>query len=207
VTKERQSAPVNPGTLRPHGPVSPVEPVSSLDMLEIVVGLGANLGDPAAAFAVAVAELACQGQVRAASRLWRTRPLGPGQPDYENAAIRIGWPGSPWQLLEVCRELEGAAGRDRQNEIRWGPRPLDLDLLIALDLVTRGPRLELPHPRLAERAFALVPAAEVAPDWRHPLLGRTLADLAAEAVGINPDALISNRPFEIANHPLRDHSQ
>lgn len=164
-------------------------------MHEIVVGLGANLDDPPSAFAVALAGLALEGRVVAVSRLWRTRPLGPAQPDYLNAAALVAWPNGPWRLLESCRVLELAAGRRRTDEERWGPRVLDLDLLIARDLVARGPRLELPHPRLHERAFALVPAAEVAPDWKHPLVGNTLAELAAAAVADDPGALLSSEPF------------
>ncbi|HSN55549.1 MAG TPA: 2-amino-4-hydroxy-6-hydroxymethyldihydropteridine diphosphokinase [Candidatus Sulfomarinibacteraceae bacterium] len=167
-------------------------------MHEIVVGLGANLGDPPSAFAVALAGFAREGRVVAVSSLWRTRPVGPAQPDYLNAAVRVAWPNGPWRLLESCRALELAAGRRRTDEARWGPRVLDLDLLIARDLVARGPRLELPHPRLAERAFALVPAAEVAPGWEHPLLSRTLAELAAAAVADDPGALVSSGPFPIA---------
>jgi len=164
-------------------------------MLEIVVGLGANLGDPAAAFAAALDRLAVHGCVLAVSRLWRTRPVGPSQSDYLNAAALIRWPADPRRLLDVCGDLERAAGRNRRDEQRWGPRALDLDLLVARDLVTRGPRLELPHPHLHERAFALAPAAELVPDWRHPLLGRSLAELAADAVAADPTALIWAEPF------------
>lgn len=164
-------------------------------MLQAIIGLGANLGDGSDAFTTALDGLAISGEVGAVSRLWRTRPVGPEQPDYVNAAALVAWPLSPDTLLERCREFEAAAGRDRTAEVRWGPRTLDLDVLIFKDLVWRSPALEVPHPRFHERAFALVPAAEVAPDWIHPLLGRTLSDLAEEIRTTDPDALISNEPF------------
>ena len=167
-------------------------------MLHVVVGLGANLGEPAAAFGTAIRGLASVGDVVSVSRLWRTRPLGPDQPDYCNAAALLRWPGDPLGLLHRCRESEASAGRRRDTEDRWGPRVLDLDLLVARDLVWRGPELEIPHPRLHERAFALVPAAELVPDWIHPLYGRTISDLAEEVRNADPGALISSEPFSIA---------
>ncbi len=100
-------------------------------------------------------------------------------------------------MLRACRELEVAAGRDRSTEQRWGPRVLDLDLLMVRDLVWRGPELELPHPGFHRRAFALVPAAELVPDWVHPLVGRTIGDLAEEALRDDPGALISSEPFPV----------
>jgi 2-amino-4-hydroxy-6-hydroxymethyldihydropteridine diphosphokinase len=168
-------------------------------MLHVLIGLGANLGDPATAFAVAIDELASKGDVISVSRLWRTRPLGPDQPDYCNAAALVGWEQAPSSLLYACRTLEAAAGRDRSTEQRWGPRILDLDLLMARDLVWRSPELVLPHPRLHQRAFALVPSAELVPDWVHPLVGRTIGDLAEEALRDDPGALIASEPFPVAS--------
>ncbi len=149
-------------------------------MLYVVVGLGANLGNPAVAFTSALSKFASAGDVVSISRLWRTRPLGPDQPDYSNAAALLRWPGDPLGLLHRCREIEASAGRRRDTEDRWGPRVLDLDLLVVRDLAWRGPVLEIPHPRLHERAFALVPTAELVPDWIHPLFGRTIGELAEE---------------------------
>ena len=114
----------------------------------------------------------------ARSSVWRSAPEGPPQPDYLNAAALVDTGMHPVAILALCHRLEAEAGRDRAREQRWGPRPLDLDLLIAPGLVIQAPALELPHPRLAGRRFALAPAAELAADWLHPRLHRTLADLA-----------------------------
>lgn len=149
--------------------------------MELVLGLGGNLGDPPGAFRVAVSELDREHRVVALSRLYRTEPEGPPQPRYWNMAVRLEVRSPLLLLLDTCQELERRAGRERSGEERWGPRPLDLDLLVSPEVVHRGPRLELPHPRLHRRPFALEPAAEVAPDWVVPGLGRTLAELAGEA--------------------------
>jgi len=146
----------------------------------IVVGLGANLGDARAGLAAAARQLAARYPLAAASSLWRTAPVGPPQPDYLNAAVLLRIDDHPLALLALCQRLERAAGRDRAGEPRWGPRTLDLDLLVAQGCVSEGPRLRLPHPRLHERRFALLPAAEVAPDWLHPRCHRPLADLACD---------------------------
>jgi 2-amino-4-hydroxy-6-hydroxymethyldihydropteridine diphosphokinase len=149
--------------------------------MRLMIGFGGNLGQPAEAFARALETLADEGWVLATSRLWQTRAIGPEQPDYLNAAAVIHWPGDLCALLARCREIETASGRDRTTEERWGPRVLDLDLLLADGIVCRGPGLEVPHPRFHERRFALEPAAEVAPEWIHPLLGRSVSELAEAA--------------------------
>jgi 2-amino-4-hydroxy-6-hydroxymethyldihydropteridine diphosphokinase len=117
--------------------------------------------------------------VLACSGVWRSAPLGQPQDDFLNAAALVESRSHPRALLALCQRLEAAAGRDRDVERRWGPRTLDLDLLVAPGVVIDSPDLVLPHPRLAERRFALAPAAEIAPGWFHPRLHRTLADLAA----------------------------
>ena len=159
-------------------------------MVRLVLGLGSNVGDGRRAFSNCLAALAVDGRVAALSRVWRTRPVGPSQPDFLNAAALIDWPAGPRPLLDRCRELEAAAGRDRTREERWGPRTIDLDILIVASAVCRGPELDLPHPRIHERRFALEPAAELVPDWVHPFLGLTIEELAEEARRREPDAVI-----------------
>jgi len=146
--------------------------------VQVLVGFGANLGDPVAAFRVALAALGERSRLVDVSSLYRSAPHGPPQPHYLNLAALLDVDEPPLALLEHCQALEAAAGRDPSREQRWGPRVLDLDLLLAHGLVHRSPRLLLPHPLLAERAFALVPAAELAPTWVHPLVGRTIGELA-----------------------------
>jgi 2-amino-4-hydroxy-6-hydroxymethyldihydropteridine diphosphokinase len=164
--------------------------------MEILLGVGGNLGKPRKAFAQALEALAGTGRVTAVSRLWRTRPIGPSQPDFLNAAALINWPAGPRSLLGRCRELEVLAGRDRATESRWGPRSLDLDLLMTASAVCRGPGLEIPHPRLHERRFALEPAAEIVADWVHPALGLTLEELVEEARHNEPDAILEVLDFD-----------
>ena len=157
--------------------------------MRLLIGLGGNQGEPRTAFDRARAALAEDGTVLECSSLYRTAPVGPPQPEYLNAVLLLETRRPPLALLDRCQAIEAAAGRDRTAERRWGPRALDLDLLLADRLVHRGARLVLPHPRLAERAFALVPAAEIAPEWVHPIVGRPLAALAAEVLRRDPAAV------------------
>lgn len=147
--------------------------------MQLVIGIGGNQGDVEASFVTATAALAAHHRVLAWSRLYRSSPVGPQQPDFLNAAVLLATVDHPMAILALCQKLEQASGRDRTREQRWGPRPLDLDLLISDSLVIESPALMLPHPRLHERRFALLPTVELVPDWVHPRLRRPLADLAA----------------------------
>jgi len=147
--------------------------------VRLLIGLGGNQGDVLGAFSRALVGLELRATVLARSSVWRSAPQGPPQPDYLNAAMLVETTDHPLAILAFCQQLEAEMGRARARERRWGPRPLDLDLLIAPGLVIEAPVLVLPHPRLAERRFALAPAAELAPDWLHPRLQRTLAELAS----------------------------
>ncbi len=136
-------------------------------MAEAFIALGGNVGDVRATFDRAIARL-CDGgavQLMARSSDYRTPPWGvTDQPAFINAVIAVATPASPHALLTRMQACERALGRDRTRESRWGPRPIDLDLLAYDDVTLHDPDLTLPHPRLFERAFVLVPLAEIAAD-------------------------------------------
>ena len=145
--------------------------------VEAALGLGGNLGDPVAAFAGALDGLRVHPRVRlsAISSVYRTPPWGKlDQPDFLNMAALVETDLEPAALLALCLELERQAGRERRE--RWGPRTLDIDILTYGDRTIDEPGLTVPHPRLAERAFALVPLAQIAPALK--LEGRRIAEHA-----------------------------
>lgn len=132
----------------------------------VFVGLGANLGDPVAQLRLAVLELDRLPQTRVvrASRIFRTAAWGgQDQPDYANAVVELETSLEPEPLLRQLLEIEQRAGRSRDG-IRWAPRLLDLDLLVHRDAVLDVPGCHVPHPHIHQRAFVLVPLAELAPD-------------------------------------------
>jgi 2-amino-4-hydroxy-6-hydroxymethyldihydropteridine diphosphokinase len=146
-------------------------------MADALIALGGNVGDVRASFSRAIVEICARAGATLIARSadYRTPPWGDeAQPDFINACIRIETPLAPLALLDVLQTVETAFGRNRAAGRRWGPRTLDLDLLAYDDLVLHDPRLELPHPRLFERAFVLVPLCDIAPD--RPINGRTPAD-------------------------------
>jgi 2-amino-4-hydroxy-6-hydroxymethyldihydropteridine diphosphokinase len=147
--------------------------------LDVVVGLGANLGSPELTLRQAVIELSSWGERLGVSKLYRSAPVGgPSQPDFSNAALRLRCAGSVRSLLERLLQVERAAGRVRVE--RWGPRSLDLDILWVAGLVLDEPDLRVPHPRLRERAFALRPLLDVAPEAVDPRDGAAYARVLAE---------------------------
>ncbi len=143
----------------------------------ILLGFGGNLPGTGEAFCQALRHLAAYAHLGAVSRVWTTAAIGPPQANFFNAAVIVETRKHPLFLLELCQQLEAKAGRDRRSEPRWGPRVLDLDLLLAPDVILLHPRLSLPHPLLHQRAFALLPACEVAGDWLHPRRHATLRQL------------------------------
>jgi 2-amino-4-hydroxy-6-hydroxymethyldihydropteridine diphosphokinase len=149
-------------------------------MAEALIALGANVGDARATLDRAVA-MFCDGDaVRLVARSsdYRTPPWGvEDQPPFVNACLVVATTLAPRDLLARAQQVERAFGRDRAHERRWGPRTLDIDLLAYDDVTLAGPDLILPHPRMFERAFVLVPLAEIAADRR--IAGIRVADALA----------------------------
>ncbi len=137
------------------------------------VGIGSNLHGPArqVELAIAVLDEIRDTHVTARSHLYRSSPLGGiEQPDFVNAVVSLLTLLEPMDLLEEMQTIESARGRERTDQ-RWGPRVIDLDLLVFADLVIEEPNLQLPHPGIGERNFVLLPLRELAPDLVIPGLG------------------------------------
>jgi 2-amino-4-hydroxy-6-hydroxymethyldihydropteridine diphosphokinase len=142
------------------------------------IGLGANLGEPASQIKQALALLNNmeEMEVLQVSSCYRNPPLGPpGQPWYVNAVAKVRTRLTPEELLRTLGAAEEALGRVRGE--RWGPRLIDLDLLLYGSEIIRGPELSVPHPEMHRRAFVLVPLAEIAPEAWHPVLKKTALEL------------------------------
>lgn len=155
-------------------------PDASAKTDDYVLGLGSNLGDRLASLRAAVAELEANNiRLLAKSRVYQTPPVGPPQPDFFNAAIRIEAPIAAEALIGIVMAVERRLGRVRPDPVRWGPRTMDIDVLWNASGAIASPGLMVPHPRLHERAFALIPLLDVAPDAADPRTGQRYAELAA----------------------------
>lgn len=157
--------------------IRPSESLSvSAESPRVFIGLGANLGELHATLEAALAAVAALPQTRvlAVSSAWRSAPVGADGPDYLNAVAELRTGLEPLALLEALLAIEQQHGRERPY--RHAPRTLDLDLLLYGDQVMDTPRLQLPHPRLHQRAFVLRPLLELAPDLRAPGLDGMLSD-------------------------------
>lgn len=151
------------------------------------LGLGSNMGDRLAKLQAAVDGIAALPFTRVLGKagVYETPPFGgpPGQGDYLNTVCRVETTLTPWNLLKETQRLECELGREPESERRrWGSRMIDIDILLWDDLITNRPLpgqplLEVPHPRMAERAFVLLPLAELAPDLVHPAEGKTIREL------------------------------
>jgi 2-amino-4-hydroxy-6-hydroxymethyldihydropteridine diphosphokinase len=159
-------------------------------MAEALIALGGNVGDARERLDRAVTAF-CDGnlvRLLARSSDYSTPPWGvEEQPRFVNLCLRVETALPPRALLSRAQEVERAFGREREKERRWGPRPVDIDLLAYDDVALSAPDLVLPHPRLFERAFVLVPLAEIAPE--RVIAGRRVRDAVAQVDGAGIEKL------------------
>jgi 2-amino-4-hydroxy-6-hydroxymethyldihydropteridine diphosphokinase len=148
----------------------------------VYIALGGNMGDRREYLRRALAQLAAGGGVivSCVSDFYETEPVGgpAGQGDYINAVARLDCTLEPMELLRTMLEIERNLGRTR--EVRWGPRTIDLDLLLFDDRIIDQPGLQVPHPLMHTRYFVMKPLAQIAPHVIHPVLGRSMADILAD---------------------------
>ncbi len=145
------------------------------------IALGSNLGESLATLdsAIQFLDKTTGIKVKNTSKWYKTKPVGgPPQPDYVNACALLMVDLEPHKLLETLLEIEQKFGRVRKEH--WGPRTLDLDLILYDNLILDTPNLQIPHPRMKERAFVLVPLAEIAPNWIEPVSGKSITQLREE---------------------------
>jgi 2-amino-4-hydroxy-6-hydroxymethyldihydropteridine diphosphokinase len=180
VTKSAQCTlakpvPVNPDKLASAEIAQPIP--TKLPPHRSAIAVGSNLGDSLRILQDALKILAETPGVtlQAQSSWYQTAPVGPPQPDYINGCALLEVQLTPQELLKTLQNIEAKFGRVRKE--RWGPRTLDLDFLLFDDLILEAPTLQLPHPRMTERAFVLVPLAEIAPDWIEPVSRKAIAQL------------------------------
>ncbi len=146
------------------------------------LSLGSNLGDRAANLRTAVAQLEVAGRLLEVSALYETQPVDvPDQPWFLNCIVAIETDKTPRELLQHALQIEAAMGRLRMGE--KGPRKIDIDIVLFADRVVNEPGLRIPHPAMHQRRFVLEPLVEVAPEARHPELGKTARELLAVLPG------------------------
>ena len=150
--------------------------------MDVYLGLGSNLGDRRANLSAAITALSEMVDVVKISSVYETEPVGyEQQPLFLNAVCLVRTDIGPLQLLSLIKGLESDMGRE--ESFPNGPRVIDIDIIMYGDLVMVDPELTIPHPRMAERAFVLVPLAEIAPDLIHPFIGESVGELLLRVDG------------------------
>ena len=140
------------------------------------IALGSNLGNSLTILETTITLLSQHPHLKLInhSPWYQTTPIGPSQPDYLNGCATLETSLTPEKLLGELLKIEEHFGRIRQE--KWGPRTLDLDLLLYEDLILETPVLQIPHPRMTERGFVLVPLCDIAATWVHPITQKTMQD-------------------------------
>ena len=148
-----------------------------MSLVKVAIALGSNLGNSPEIIAKALQFLKAKEGIKflKSSSLYQTVPVGPPQPDYINACATLVVELPLLVLLDTLLAIEAQFGRVRLE--RWQARTLDLDIILYQDLILDTPRLTIPHPRMSDRAFVLVPLAEIAPDWLEPVTQKTISQL------------------------------
>jgi 2-amino-4-hydroxy-6-hydroxymethyldihydropteridine diphosphokinase len=163
------------------------------------IGLGGNLGDAKATVASALVQLGTLRLTRCckASSMYRTAPVDAFGPDYVNAVLEVSTTSEPEGILRELLRIEHELGRDRSPDKRWEPRTIDLDLLFVGAMVVSTPSLNLPHPEMAKRDFVIEPLAEIAGDFTHPVVGKSMTDLKEALLASGSERfVIRTFPFE-----------
>jgi len=172
------------------------------------LGLGSNLGDREATLRSALREMEKRSfRTQAISSVFQTEPVGPvrDQPLFLNCVVRGSYPGSPYSLLRRIGEVEELLGRERI--VPQGPRTIDLDILyFGREVVRDPPGLVIPHPRIRERGFVLLPLAQIDPDLVHPALGKTQEELLTDWSDQNRSAAAIEElgPWSIITSPSKE---
>ena len=149
---------------------------------QCAIALGSNLGNSLATLEKSLKILSQTPGINlvAVSSWYLTKPIGPPQPDYLNGCAILALEQTPEELLVLLQAIELQFGRVRSQESRWGARTLDLDIILYEDLIINNSDLTIPHPRMKERAFVLVPLSEIAADWAEPVSQKAIAQLVSE---------------------------
>lgn len=157
--------------------------VSLTPMTKAYIGIGGNLGQRERFIEAALAGLSAGAQVLRTSKWYETAPWKmEDAPDFINLVAEVETLLSPEDLLELCLSIERKLGRRRDQRVGYASRTIDLDLLLYGDAVVQKPYLVVPHPGLADRKFVIQPLCDLVPAYRHPVLGRTLAELYADCL-------------------------
>lgn len=176
-----------------HPVSSPVSDDEGSSLTLVHLALGGNIGDRKANLAAAIDRLRERVDIDRLSAVYETAPMYvTDQPPFLNMAVSGATRLPPRELLRFVKGIEAELGRTEGGE-RFGPRPIDIDILLYGSLVMSAPELEIPHPRLSERAFVLAPLADVAADLRHPALGLAVRDLLAAVPGRDTVLRVADR--------------